>query len=137
MVMDTQFAGQIESRMAIENDIAFHTQEANAHFTGLIYGVIQQFKAIALALIVGMDADGAECPRRTVRAVVEDKFGLGKHDVAHDASVLLHHQIELGDEIGIAAVLVEHVMLGATRTIDVPESLTGKVLHLTVISGLF
>jgi hypothetical protein len=70
-------------------------------------------------------------------AVVKDKFCPREHDVAYNPAILFHHQVLFGDKVGIAAVLVEHVMLGATRTIDIPKSLTGEVLHLTVILGLF
>ena len=70
-------------------------------------------------------------------AVVKDEFCPREHDVAYNPAAFFHDEIELGDKIGIAAVLVQHIMLGATWTINVPEGLTGEILHLTEILGLF
>ena len=83
-----------------------------------------------------MDADGPERPRRDTPAVILDELSTGEHDVAHDAPVLLHHQVEFGDKVGIISKLVEDEVLGASRAINVPESLAGEVFHLAVIMGL-
>ena len=88
-------------------------------------------------LVIGVDANGSEGPRGLVCAIVENEFSLGEHDVAYDAPVLFHHEVELGDEVGVVSELVEHEMLGASRTIDVPEGFAREILHLTVIAGLF
>ena len=50
---------------------------------------------------------------------------------------IFHHKVQLRDEVGIRSILIEHVMLCASRTIDIPECLTRKVLHLTIIFWLF
>jgi hypothetical protein len=57
--------------------------------------------------------------------------------MAYDSALLLHHQVQLRDEVGVAAVLVEDVMLGAPGAVDVPECLAGEVLHFAEILGLF
>jgi hypothetical protein len=57
--------------------------------------------------------------------------------MAYNLAVLFHHEVELWDKVGIAPVPVEHIVLGAAGTIDVPESLAGEVLYLTVILRLF
>ena len=80
-----------------------------------------------------MDADGAECPRRVGCSIVQCNLGLREHNMANDAVILFHHKVQLWDEIGICSILIEHVMLCASRTVDVPECLTCKVLNLTII----
>jgi hypothetical protein len=52
-------------------------------------------------------------------------------------ATLLHHEVELGDKVRICSVLIEHIVLGASRTIDVPESFARKVLHLPKIFRSF
>ena len=51
--------------------------------------------------------------------------------------VLLHHEVKLRDEIWVAPELVQHIMLRASGTIDVPEGFTGKVFDGTVIGRGF
>jgi hypothetical protein len=51
--------------------------------------------------------------------------------------VVLHHEVELGDEVGVRTVLVEHKVLGASRAVDVPECFAREVLHLAPVLGLF
>ena len=70
-------------------------------------------------------------------AVIKYKFSPREHDMSYNPAVLLHDEVELGDEIGITAVLVQYIMLGAAGTINVPESFSREILHLTVILGLF
>ena len=57
--------------------------------------------------------------------------------MADDLTILLHHQIKLWDEVGIGAILIEHVMFRASWAIDIPECLSCKVLYFTIILGLF
>ena len=51
----------------------------------------------------------------------------------HQDSVSLHHEVQFGDEIGISAVAVKHIVLGTTWLIDVPECLSGEVFHRAVV----
>ena len=53
--------------------------------------------------------------------------------MAHQDTVSLHHEVQFGDEIGIAAVAVKHIVLGTTWLIDVPECLPGEVFHRAVV----
>ena len=70
MIVDAELAGKVESGMAIEVDVAFHAEEADAHGAGFCKCVVQEFQPIAFALVVGMDADGAEGPGGERRSVV-------------------------------------------------------------------
>ena len=58
-------------------------------------------------------------------------------DVAYDAAFVFHHQVELGNEVGVVAVLVEHVVFGAAGTVYVPECFAGEVLYFAVVVGGF
>ena len=57
--------------------------------------------------------------------------------MSYNPAVLFHHEVKLGDEVGITAVLVQYIMLGAAWTINIPEGFSREILHLTVILGLF
>ena len=41
--------------------------------------------------------------------------------MADDFIIFFHHEIKFRDKVGVVPVLVEHIMLGASGTIDVPE----------------
>ena len=84
-----------------------------------------------------MDADGTEGPRPAAGAVIEEKFSPRKHHMAYYAAVLFHHKVEFGNEIGIFAVLIEHIMLMAARAIHVPKCFAGEVFHLAIVGWLF
>ena len=62
MIVNLKFAGQVEACMFVELDIALHLKQADSHLPGLLQGMVQQLQAISFALIVRVDADGAECP---------------------------------------------------------------------------
>lgn len=53
------------------------------------------------------------------------------------ADVLLHHEFEFGDEVGIVPVAVEDVMLGATRAVDVPERFPRQFFYRGPVAGFF
>jgi hypothetical protein len=53
--------------------------------------------------------------------------------MADNPVAFLHYKVELWDEVGACSILIEHVMLCASWTIDVPECLTREVLHLAII----
>ena len=122
--------------MAVEVDVALHAQQAEAHRLGFPKGMVQQLQPVALALVVGMYADGPESPRGEHRPVIQHNLSFGKHHMPDYPAVFLHHQVQLRDKVGIAAVAVQHIVLGASGTIDVPESLARQVLHLAVVVGL-
>ena len=84
-----------------------------------------------------MDTDGAEGPGWLARAVRQHQFGLGEHYVADHAAVLFHHEVQLRDEVRMAAILIQHKMLRASGAINVPECLPREVLHLAVIGRGF
>ena len=98
---------------------------------------MKKLEAVATAFVVGVDADGTECPRGNVAAIVEHKFGTGEHNMAYNAVVEFHEVVQFGDEIGVVAVLVEYVMLDTSGAVDVPERLAREVLYLTIVFGLF
>ena len=84
-----------------------------------------------------MDADGAESPGGLARTIWQHQFRLGEHHMAYQPAILLHHEVKLRNEVRIAPVTVEHIMLGTSRAIYIPKSLAGENLHLTVIFRSF
>jgi hypothetical protein len=62
VIVDVEFAGEVEACVTEEVDVALHTEYADTHLTGLSDSIVQQLQTIALALIVGMDADRAKGP---------------------------------------------------------------------------
>ena len=137
MIVNIYLAGKVEACVTVELDISFHLQKTYAHLLGLFYRILQQFQTIALTLVVGMNADGTESPRREHRSIVKRNLCFGKHHMADNYSIFLHHKVEFRDEIGVCSILIEHVMLCASRTIDIPECLSRKVFHLTIIFRSF
>ena len=144
MIVNLQFAGEVEACVLVELDVSFHLQKTNTHILGFLYRILQQFQAVALALVVGMNTDGTESPRRVGRSIVKHNLCFRKHHMSDNLTrrlvltiVFLHHKVQLWDEVGIRPILIEHVMLSASRTIDVPECLTRQVFYLTIIFGLF
>ena len=57
--------------------------------------------------------------------------------MADDPATFLHHEIKFRDEVRVAPILVQHIMLRAPGTINVPEGFTGKVFDGTVIGRGF
>lgn len=98
---------------------------------------MKKLETVAAAFVFGVDADGTERPGGDVAAIVEHKFGMGKHDMAYNATVEFHEVVQFGDEIGGVAVLMEHVMLDTSGAVDVPERLASEVFHFTIVFGLF
>ena len=137
MIVNLQFAGEVETCVLIKLDISFHLQKTYPHLLGFLYRILQQPQAIALALVVGMDADGAESPRREYRSIVKHNLCFGEHHMADDMVILYHHKVQLWDEIRVCSILIEYVMLRASRTLYIPECLSRKVLYLTEIFCLF
>ena len=135
--MYVELARQVEAGMLVKVDFALHTEEAYAQLAGFAEGVLQKAQPLAVALEFRKDADGTEGPGRLAAAVVQHELCLREHHVTHDAAILLHHEVQLRDEIRVAAILVQHEMLGASGTVDVPESLAGQNLHLAVIFRSF
>ena len=119
--------------MFVEIYVPFHKDGSEAHLLCLAEGIFQQGQPIALALVVRGDADGAEGQYRDDSAVIGENLRLGEHHVAHKDSVGLHHEIQLGDKVGIAAVAVKYIVLGATGPIDIPEGFSGKVFYIAEI----
>ena len=99
--------------------------------------MFQQPEPVSPALIVRMDADGAEGPGGFPSAVRQDQFGLGKHHMADQAPVLFHHEIQFRDEVGVAAIAVQYIMLRASGAIDIPEGLPGEFFHGAVVGRRF
>ena len=123
--------------MFVKIDVSLHTKQAYAHCFGLFKRIIQEFQAISFAFVVGGDADGAEGPRRKSRSVVKDDFCFRKHHMADDLAILFHHEIQFRNKVGVISISVEHIMLGASGTIDVPERLACEVFHLAIVLWLF
>ena len=91
MIVYAQGAGHYKAGVAVEVDVAFHAEYAYAQLTGAVDGVVQQLQAIALPLVVGVYADGAEGPGGEHAAVGLDDLCLGEHDVAYDTAFVFHH----------------------------------------------
>ena len=64
MVVDIEFACQVETGVFVKVDVALHTEETDAHFTRFVKSICQQLQPIAFALVLRMNAYGAESPRR-------------------------------------------------------------------------
>ena len=84
-----------------------------------------------------MDADGAEGPGWEHGSFVKDDFRFREHHMPDDLTVFLHHEIQAVDEVRVVPVLVEDIMLGAARAIDIPKGFAGKVFHRAIVLGLF
>ena len=48
-----------------------------------------------------------------------------------------NHKVQFRNEIRIAAILIEHKVFRAPRTVNVPECFAGEVLHFPPVLGLF
>ena len=84
-----------------------------------------------------MDADGAKGPGRFMRAVGQDQFGFGKHDVADNKAVSLHHEIQRRDEIRIVPVTMKNIMFRTSGAIHIPKSFPGEIFYNSVIGRFF
>ena len=93
----------------------------------------QKPEPVALALVRRSYADGSKSQDGYAAAVISDDPGTGEHHVAHDYSVSLHYEIQFGYEVGVVSVEMQYVMFGAAGTVYVPECLSGKAFHLTVV----
>ena len=133
MVVYVQLAGKVETRVAVEVDVALHTYKAYPLLLRLSEGVCQQFQTLAVALAFGKDAYRSESPRRDAASVGKYQFRLREHNVPQDTAVLLHNEVKFFYEVRVVTILVQHEMLGAAGTVYVPEGFSGKVLHLAEI----
>ena len=100
----------------------------------LVHRAVLEELAVLIAVLAVVKAHASVSVGPSVLA---DDGGLGVHHVPDDLPVLLHHEVELGDEVRVLTVLVKHVMLCAARSVSIPECLSGEVLYLSVVFGLF
>ena len=134
--MDVQLAGESESGMSVKTDIPFHAEKTDTPLTRLFERIVQQFQPITLAFEIGMDADWAESPGGNAAAILQQQLRLRKHDVSDDASILFHYKIQFWNKVGVVSESVEHKMLRASRTINVPERFAGEVFNIAVVLWL-
>ena len=57
--------------------------------------------------------------------------------MADQTALLLHHEVQLRDEIRIVPVLMQDKMLRAAGAVHIPEGFPRKVLHRAVFFGFF
>ena len=70
-------------------------------------------------------------------AVLADDGGLGVHHVPDDFAVHFQHEREFRHKVGFAPIAVQHVMLGASGTVHVPEGFAGKVFDGLKVARFF
>ena len=137
MIPYSEFAGIVESALAIEVYVAFKQNCAEAQLCRLFKRVIKQDLPVSPALEFRGDADRSHCQDFDVPAVVSIDHGLHEHVLTDQRSVFFHHEIELLHERRGIAQHVDNVVLTAARTVDVPERLPYKVLDLSVFTFVF
>ena len=71
--------------------------------------------------------------RRESRSIVKHNLCFREHHMTDNLVILLHHQVQFCDEVRVCSILIENIVFCASRAINIPECLTCKVLHLTLI----
>ena len=130
-------ARDLKAALAVERDVPANQQAARAHLGGNSRGMVQQNFAITFALVVGADADGPESHHADFAPVVGVDVRPRVHHVPDDFAVHFQHEREFRHKVGLAPVAVQHVMLGASGTVHVPEGFAGKVFDGLKVARLF
>lgn len=99
--------------------------------------MVEQCFPVSLALVVGADADGPEGHHADFASVVGVDVRPRVHHVPDDFAVHFQHEREFRHKVGLAPVAVQHVMLGASGTVHVPEGFAGKVFDGLKVARLF
>lgn len=126
-VADSLAACDYKAALAVERDVPANQEAARAHLGGNAHGMVEQGFPVSLALIVGADADGPEGHHADFASVVGVDVRPRVHHVPDDFAVHFQHEREFRHKVGLAPVAVQHVMLGASGTVHVPEGFAGKV----------
>ena len=63
--------------------------------------------------------------------------GAGIHNMTDYLAVQFHYKVKLPNEVRTVTELVQHIMLQASGTVDVPERLTGQVFNCAVVGWGF
>ena len=126
-VADSPGARDHKAALAVERDVPANQEAARAHLGGDSHGMVQQSFAVAFALVVRADADGPEGHHADFASVVGVDVRPRVHHVPDDFAVHFQHEREFRHKVGLAPVAVQHVMLGASGTVHVPEGFAGKV----------
>ena len=88
--------------------------------------MVEQNFAVAFALVVGANTDGPEGHHADFASVVSGDMRPRVHHVSDDFAVHFQHEREFRHKVGLAPVAVQHVMLGASGSVHVPEGFAGK-----------
>ena len=104
-----------------------------SHFTRYCEGVLYQYFPQLLSLVLRRNAERAEGQYLLTLAVFLLKPSLGIHDIAHYLAVQFQNEGKLGNEVGMASHSVYEIMLVCARLVDVPERLSGQLLHRAIV----
>ena len=62
VIMDAHLTGEAETCVLVKLDVSLHAEEADTQLSCFLQRILEQLQSIALTFVVGVDADGAECP---------------------------------------------------------------------------
>ena len=136
-VADSPGTRDYKSALAVERDVPANQEAARAHFGGNSHGMVEQNFAVSFALVIGTDADGPEGHHADFASVIGVDVRPRVHHVPDDFAVHFQHEREFRHKVGLAPVAVQHVMLGASGTVNVPEGFAGKVFDGLKVARLF
>ena len=83
------------------------------------------------------NANWSHCQNGYHPAVIGFNNGFHKYILTDQSAVLFHNKIQLFDKRRIVTQYMDHIMLTAPGTIDVPEGFPDKFLHFPIIFCFF
>ena len=137
IIVDPALGSDAKAAFAVKINVAFHADSTGSHLCGSGQGKIQQELAVAFALRIRVDTDRPKGHDRQYSAVIRPDLGTHKHHVSDQPPADLQTQVKLFNKFGPIPELMQHIMLGTARAVDVPKGLAGQVLHRAVIRGGF
>ena len=95
--------------------------------------LFEQPLSVALSLICGCDADGAEGHDRHPLSVIAVDLRPYIDDLPDQLTVRLHHKVQLRHESRVAAIAVQHIVLCAAGMANIPKRLAGQVFNVAIV----
>ena len=133
MVADAEAPGIGKAAVAVEADVALKQHRPEAQGRRPLQGVVQQLFAVALALQLRRDADGAHGQHGDHPAVVGVDDRAHEHVLSDQRAVLLHDEVQLPDKGRILPEHMDHIVLQTARAIDVPKCFAHKIFDCSVV----
>lgn len=136
-IVDSLRFGRDKAGFSVEKNVSRDDQRAGAKGGCGLAGYIHQSLPKPSALKIRMNADRPERKRGEPCPIGAVDPRMHIHDLPDDPAFPHHHQVEFGHKLAARAETMQDKMLGASRTVNIPERIAHQLFCLEKIFRLF